>query len=355
MKKVLSILLICCVLAGSAVIMSSCSGGSKGEINVYNWGDYKADGSDGFFDTVEKFEEETGITVNYTTYETNEELYNILKTSNSNYDVIIPSDYMIEKLKDEGLLQKLDMKKIPNAEDILDALKNPVYDSKGEYSVPYSWNVTGLVYNKKMVNYKPDSWKALWDKKLKGKILQFNNNRDAYAIAMQLCGISPEKFDTADVDKATLKLKEQKPLLKKYVMDQVFLEMEKDQSAIAPYYAGDIFTMMKNNKNLVGVLPKEGSNLFVDAMCIPKSAENVDGAHKFINFMTRADISAENARYITYASPVKSAKKLLPKALRESELVYPPESYTKKCYTFRNIDNKTYSYMQEQFVKLMSK
>lgn len=359
MKKLLSIILICCVLAASAVIMTSCSG-SKGEINVYNWGDYKADGSDkgdgtNYKDTIAEFEEETGITVNYTTYETNEELYNILKSSNSSYDVIIPSDYMIEKLKDEGLLQKLDMKKIPNAKDILDNLKNPVYDQKGEYSVPYSWNVTGLVYNKKKVNYKPDSWKALWDKNLKGNILQFNNNRDAYAIAMQLCGINPEKFDKKDIDKATAKLKEQKPLLKKYVMDQVFLEMEKDQSAIAPYYAGDIFTMMKNNKNLVGVLPKEGSNLFVDAMCIPKNAENVDGAHKFINFMTKAEISAANAEYITYASPVKSAKKLLPKDLRESELVYPPESYTKKCYTFRNIDKKTYSYMQEQFVKLMSK
>lgn len=354
MKKFLSILLACVLLAASAAVMSSCSGGSKGEINVYNWGDYIADGSDDYLDTIAKFEEETGITVNYTTYETNEELYNILKSSNSSYDVIIPSDYMVEKLISEGLLQKLDSGKIPNSKDIMDKLKNPVYDPKGEYSVPYSWNVTGLVYNKTMVKNKPDSWTSLWDKSLKGNILQFNNNRDAYAIAMQLCGINPEKFDKKDVDKATVKLKEQKPLLKKYVMDQVFLEMEKDQSAIAPYYAGDIYTMMKNNKNLVGVLPKEGSNLFVDAMCIPKNAENADGAHKFIDFMTRADISAANSEYITYASPVKSAKKLLPKDLSSSELVYPSDEYMKKCYTFRNVDDETYAYMQEQFVKLMS-
>lgn len=359
MKKILSVILACCILAGTAAVMSSCSGDTNGEINVFNWGDYKADGSeksDGsyFKDTVAEFEEETGITVNYTTYETNEELYKLLKSSNSSYDVIIPSDYMIEKLKDEGLIQKLDKKKIPNAKNILDSLKNPVYDPKDEYSVPYTWNVTGLVYNKEKVNYNPDSWNALWDKSLKGNILQFNNSRDAYAIAMQLCGINPEKFNKKDVDKATKKLKEQKPLLKKYVMDQIFLEMEKNQSSIAPYYAGDIFTMMKNNKNLAGVLPKEGSNLFVDAMCIPKSAENVDGAHKFINFMTKAEISAENAEYNTYASPVKGAKELLPKAQRESELVYPPEEYIKKCYTFRNIDNETYKYMQEQFIKLMS-
>lgn len=360
MKKLLSILIVTTIVISSAAVMSSCSGGSNGEINVYNWVDYFADGSEKddnsyYKDTIADFEEETGITVNYTTYETNEELYNLLKSSNTSYDVIIPSDYMVEKLKDEGLLQKLDFKKIPNYKDIMDNLKNPVYDSKGEYSVPYSWNVTGLVYNKTMVKNKPDSWNALWDKNLKGKILQFNNSRDAYAIAMQLCGINPEKFTKKDIDKATEKLKEQKPLLKKYVMDQVFTEMEKDQSAIAPYYAGDVYMMTTNNDNLVGVLPKEGSNLFVDAMCIPKNAENVDGAHKFINYMTKAEVSAANAEYITYASPVKSAKKLLPKELSESELVYPPDSYLKKCYTFRNVSDDTYAYMGEQFTKLMSK
>ena len=354
MKKFICILTVCALLFTSAAIMSSCSS-YDGEINVYNWGDYVAEGSDGNIDTIDKFEEEYNIKVNYTTYETNEELYNLLKSSNTSYDVIIPSDYMVEKLKTEGLLQKLDINKIPNASDIMDNLKKPPYDLKGEYSVPYSWNVTGLVYNKKMVKNNPDSWKALWDKNLKGKILQFSNDRDAYAIAMQLCSVDPTNFDKKGVDKATVKLKEQKPLLKKYVMDQVFAEMEKDQAAVAPYYAGDIYTMMKNNKNLVGVLPKEGSNLFVDAMCIPKNAENVEGAHKFINYMTRADISAANSKYITYASPVKSAKKLLPKKQRESNLVYPPDEYLEKCYTFRNVSDDTYAYMQEQFTKLISK
>lgn len=353
MKRFISLIIAALIIVSSAAVMSSCSS-YEGEINVYNWGDYIAEGSDGNIDTIAKFEKEYNIKVNYTTYDTNEELYNLLSSSNTSYDVIIPSDYMVEKLKDEGLLQKLDMKKIPNADGIMDNLKKPVYDSTGEYSVPYSWNVTGFVYNKDKVKNKPDSWNALWDKNLKGQILQFNNSRDAYAIAMQLCGVNPEKFDTKGVDKATAKLKEQKPLLKKYVMDQVFGEMEKNQSAIAPYYAGDIYTMMKNNNKLVGVLPKEGSNLFVDAMCIPKNAENVEGAHKFINYMTRADISAANSKYITYASPVKSAKKLLPKEQSGSELVYPPESYLKKCYTFRNVDDKIYAYMQEQFVKLMS-
>ena len=185
-------------------------------------------------------------------------------------------------------------------------------------------------------------------------MLMFSNSRDAYAIAMQLCGITPDTFTKADVDKATEKLKEQKPLLKKYVMDQTFNEMERDQSAMAPYYAGDIYTMTTNNDSLVGVLPEEGSNLFVDAMCIPKSAQNVDGALKFINFMTRPEISAANMDSVTYASPVEGAKELMDEEVASSELVYPPESYLDKCYTFKNVDDEVYTYMQEKFIEIMS-
>lgn len=349
MKRLLCVLLSVVFLGSVAVTLSSCSGTSS-EINVYCWGDYFSDGSDDYMDTIAEFEDETGITVNLTSYETNEQLYDILSGSNSTYDVIFPSDYMVEKLIDEKLIQKLDYSKIPNYENVLDDFKGMSYDPKEEYTVPYLWNVTGLVYNKTMLDYEPDSWEALWDKNLKGKILQFDNSRDAYAIAMQLCGITPDTFDKKDVDVATKKLEEQKPLLKKYVMDQAFNEMEKNQSAIAPYYAGDIYMMTTSNDKLVGVLPKEGSNLFVDVMCIPKSAENVDGAHAFIDFMTRADISAANSEYDTYASPVKGAKELIEdKDLTSSELVYPPSDYLKKCYTFRNIDNETYTYLKDKF------
>ena len=278
----------------------------------------------------------------------------MLKSSNSNYDVVFPSDYMVEKLKNEKLLKKLDLAKIPNQKKIIDRFTNMDYDKGNNYSIPYSWNVTGLVYNKTMVKGKPESWNSLWDKSLSGSILMFNNSRDAYAIAMQMCGINPAAFTKADVDKATVKLKEQKPLLKKYAMDQTFTEMENNQSAIAPYYAGDIYTMMTNNEDLVGVLPEEGSNLFVDSMCIPKSAQNIDGAYNFINFMTEPENSAANMDYITYASPVDGAKQLIDKDVADSELVYPPDSYLDKCYTFRDVDEDVYSYMQEQFVKLMS-
>ena len=256
---------------------------------------------------------------------------------------------MVEKLISEGLVQKLDYSKIPNSENILPAFKNMSFDPDNEYTVPYLWNVTGFVYNKTMVSGSPDNWDALWDSSLKGKILQFDNSRDAYAIAMQMCGINPSDFTKADVDTATEKLKEQKPLLKKYVMDQVFNEM------IAPYYAGDIYMMTTENEDLVGVLPKDGSNLFVDSMCIPKSSENLENAYKFIDFMTRADVSAANSEYDTYASPVKGAKELIEdEELTSSELVYPPDEYLEKCYTFRNVDEETYNYLREKFLELKS-
>ena len=354
MKRLISLTLAVLMLSGIAALFASCESSYDGEINVYNWGEYVADGSDGTEDIIAKFEQEYNIKVNYTTYETNEELYNLIKSSNSSYDVIFPSDYMVEKLASEDLIQELDLSKIPNRELIMDRFKNMGYDKGNKYSIPYSWNVTGLVYNKTMVKGSPKGWDTLWDKSLKGSILMFNNSRDAYAIAMQRCRINPESFTKDDIDKATEKLKEQKPLLKKYAMDQTFTEMENSQSAAAPYYAGDIYTMTTNNEDLVGVLPEEGSNLFVDNMCIPKDASNVEGAHKFINFMTTPENSAANMDYITYASPVKGAKELIDEDISGSELVYPPESYLDKCYTFRNVDEEVYSYMQEQFVKLMS-
>jgi spermidine/putrescine transport system substrate-binding protein len=354
MKRVISLILATLICLSCAVVLGSCGTSYDGEINVYNWGEYISDGSEDYVDVISQFEQEYNIKVNYTTYETNEELYNILSSSNSSYDVVIPSDYMIEKLIKEDLLQKLDYSNIPNYEDVMDRFKNPSYDPDNEYSVPYQWGVVGIVYNKEMVKEKPDSWEDLWNSDLSGSILQFNNSRDAYAIAMQLCGIDPTTFTKEDVDKATKKLKEQKPLLKKYVMDQVFAEMENDQSAIAPYYAGDIKTMMDNNENLDCALPKEGSNLYVDAMCIPKCAQNKEGAEKFINFMTSAEISKANSEYIGYATPVQGAYDLLDDDTKNNTFIYPEDSYLDKCYTFKNVDTEYYAYMQEQFVKLMS-
>lgn len=355
MKKFVCIILTLLLVFCSVITFTSCGESEGNYVNVYNWGEYISDGSEDYVDLIDKFEKEYNIKVNYTTYETNEELYNILKTTNSQYDVIIPSDYMVEKLINEGLVQKLNLDNIPNRKGLMEKFKYPEFDPTGEYTVPYMWGVVGMVYNTTMVDYEPDSWQCLWDEKLSGSILQFNNSRDAYAISMQLCNINPNNFTKDDVDIASKKLLEQKPILKKYVMDQVFAEMENNQAAIAPYYMGDIIMMMDNNENLACALPKEGSNLYVDSMCIPTCAQNKEGAEKFINFMTAPQNSKDNSDYIGYSTPVQGAYELLDKETRENEFIYPSDEYLDKCYSFKDIDQDVYIYMQEEFIRVMAK
>ena len=358
MKKIISIVL-CAVMAGSsAACFAGCGStdgtANKGEVNVYNWGEYVANGEDDLMDVIEEFEKETGIKVNYTTYETNEELYNMLKSSNVSYDVIVPSDYMISKLINENLLLEIDYDNIPNYQYINDRFKKLDCDPESKYTVCYNWGVTAMVYDKTKVKNKPTSWNALWDKNLKGDILMFNNSRDAMAIAMQLCGIDPSSCTKADVDKAAKKLKEQKPLLKKYVMDQVFTEMESSQAAIASYYAGDIAMMMEENEDLDYAFPEDGSNLFYDAFCIPACSKNKENAEAFINFMEKPEIAAENCKYLRYGTPNDAALEYLPDEIKDSELTFPSDEYLDKCYVFSDVDDEVYAYMQEQFVKIQA-
>lgn len=361
MKKIISFVLCAVLICTSAALFAGCGSGSgsgssenKGEVNVYNWGDYVANGMDGLKDVVAEFEKETGIKVNYTTYDTNEELYNMLKNSNAEYDVIVPSEYMVTKLKSEDMLMELNFDNIPNYKYINERFKKLPCDPEGKYTVCYDWGVTAMIYDKTKVDKKPTSWEALWDPKLKGQILMINNSRDAMGIAMQLCGINPSNFTKADVDKAAAKLREQKPLVKKYVMDQVFTEMEGSQAAIAPYYAGDISVIMENNKNLDYAFPESGSNLFYDSFCIPKTCKNKENAEAFINFMNKPEIAAENCKYLLYGTPNDGALEYLDEDIKNSELTFPSDEYVKKCYTFSDVDPEVYAYMQEQFLKIQS-
>ncbi len=360
MKKIICVIL-CLLMLVLPIVLSGCSGsgGFEGEINVYNWGEYISNGDDDTLDVIAEFEKRYNIKVNYTNFETNEELYNILSNSNSSYDVIIPSDYMVSKLREEGMLEKIDFNNIPNYKYIMENYKKSSYDPTGEYSVPYSWCVVALGYNKTMIEEgSVKGFSDLWSEENKGKILMFNNSRDAMAIAMQMCDppINPgqDSFTKEDIDRATEKLIEQKPLLKKYVMDQVFTEMENSQAAIAPYYAGDIYSMMGNNEDLTYCLPQEGSNLFVDAMCIPTCCQNKEYAELFINFMCEPEIAKANAEYIGYATPNTAAHDMLDDEIKNCDLIYPPQEYIDKCYTFSNIPNDIYVYMQEKFVKACS-
>lgn len=361
MKKILCVIL-CLLMLLLPLTLSGCEsglGGYEGEINVYNWGEYISNGDDGTLDVIDEFEKRYNIKVNYTNFETNEELYNILSNSNSSYDVIIPSDYMVSKLREEGMLEKIDFENIPNYKYIMDRYKTSSYDPNGEYSVAYTTCVVALGYNPKVLGHDDvTGFKDLWDEKNAGKILMFNNSRDAMAISMQLCDppIDPgaQTFTRDDIDRATEKLVSQKPLLKKYVMDQVFTEMEGSQAGITPYYAGDIYTMMDNNPDLKYCLPEEGSNLFVDAMCIPTCCQNKEYAELFINFMCDPEVALANAEYIGYGTPNSGAYDMLDEEIKACELIYPPEEYLDKCYTFSNIPSDVYVYMQEKFVKACS-
>lgn len=359
MKKIISTILVAILAASSVACLSGCGGAktveNKGEVNVYNWGEYISNGEDDTMDVIDEFEKKTGIKVNYTTYETNEELYNMLKNSNVSYDVIIPSEYMISKLIDEDMLFELDYSNIPNYDNLMDRFKKLDCDPKGKYTVCYSWGVTAMVYDKTKVSTKPTTWDALWNNDLSGQILMFNNSRDAMAISMQLCGINPSDCTKENVDTAAKKLADQKPLLKKYVMDQVFTEMENSQAAIAPYYAGDIVTMMDNNDDLDYAMPVDGANLFYDAMCIPTCSKNKENAEAFINFMQDPEVAAANCEYLNYATPnQKTYDEFLDDEMKKSELIFPSDEYLDKCYVFTNVSDEVYSYMQEQFVKIQA-
>lgn len=314
-------------------------------LNVYNWGEYISDGQEGTLDVNKAFEERYGIQVNYTNYESNENMYNKLKSGGANYDVVIPSDYMIAKLVEENMLRELDYSNIPNYKYIVEKYKNLYYDPENKFSVPYTVGMVGLIYNTTMVEGNPDSWGILWDEKYAGKILMFNNPRDAFGIAQFYAGQSINTTDVAEWDKSIELLKEQNPLVASYVMDEVYNKMEHGDAALAPYYAGDFLTMYDVNPDLAFVYPKEGVNFFVDAMCVPKNAENPEAAELYINFMLEEDVAVANANYICYASPHKLVLESDDYDLKGNEVLYPAEKDMPKTEMYENLDYDTQQYM----------
>ena len=307
-------------------------------INVYNWGEYISTGEDGSMNVNAEFTKETGIRVNYTTFEDNESMYSKLAGGGANYDVIFPSDYMVSKLIQEKLIRKLDFKDIPNFQHIDQDYRNPVYDPKNEYSVPYTWGVTGIFYNKKHVTEPVDSWKILWNPKYSGKILMFDNPRDSFGIAQKILGFSYNTKSISEWDAAASLLEKQKPLVQAYVMDQIFDKMSSGEAWLAPYYAGDAVTLVKENPNIGFSIPtKEGTNFFVDAMCVPTSAQHPKEAEKYIDFLCRPDVAAANMETVGYSTPETEARKLMPEEMRDNPIFYPPKSIIKKSETYVNL------------------
>ena len=314
-------------------------------LNVYNWGEYISDGSDDTLDVNAEFEKKYGINIIYSNYESNENMYNKLSSGGANYDVIIPSDYMIARLVEEDMLEELDFSNIPNYKYIVDKYKDLYYDPENKFSVPYTVGMVGLIYNTTMVEGEPDSWGALWDERYKGNILMFNNPRDAFGIAQFYLGQSINTKSVEDWNKAIDALKAQNHLVSSYVMDEVFNKMERGDAALAPYYAGDFLTMYDVNPDLAFVYPKEGVNFFVDAMCIPKNAQNKEAAELYINFMLEEDIAVANANYICYASPHELVLESDDYDLKGDPVLYPAEEDVPKTEMFENLDYETQNYM----------
>ncbi len=309
--------------------------GQNVSLNIYNWGLYISDGSDGSVDVLSAFEELTGIQINYTTFDTNESMYAKLKSGGASYDVIFPSDYMLGKMANEGMLLPLNKENIPNLAKIGPEYMDQAYDPGNVYSVPYTWGVVGITYNKDMVDEADleQGWNILWDPRYTGQILQFNNSRDCFAMALKVLGRSMNPDSQEDIDDALVKLQEQKPLVQAYVMDEVFDKMEGGEAALAPYYAGDGLTMIAENDRLGMFIPEEGTIQYVDAMCIPASSQNQEAAEMFINYLCEVDVALHNALFIQYTSPVTAVRELLPEELRDSELMYPdPEIVARSEY-----------------------
>lgn len=306
-------------------------------INVYNWGEYISNGTDGSLDVNEEFTRRTGIEVNYTTFDSNESLYSKLAGGGADYDVIIPSDYMISKMINENMLAELDYANIPNFENIDEQFRDPEYDPGCAYSVPYTWGTLGLFYNTDYVTEEITSWSSLWDEQYSGKILMFDNPRDAFAIAQVRLGYSLNSTDPEEWNEAAELLKEQKPLVQAYVMDQIFDKMESGEAWLAPYYSGDAGVLVENNENIMFVIPEEGTNYFVDAMCIPITSTHKTEAELYINFMCDPEIAGANMDYVGYSTPISAAKEYLAEEVISNPIYYPDEETLSRTEVFINL------------------
>ena len=321
-------------------------------LNVYNWGEYISDGSDSSIDVNKEFEKLTGIKVNYTTFESNETMYSQLKGGGVSYDIIIPSDYMIARLKSENMLKSFEPDKLSNYHYINKAYKGLYFDKDNKYSVAYNVGMVGVIYNQALIGTPEFSWGALWDEKYKNMSLNFSNPRDGFMTAQMLLGQSLNTTNKKDWDKALQKMKEGKSVLQSYVMDEIYGKMETGEAAIGPYYAGDYLTMLDTNEDLRFFYPKEGTNIFVDSVCIPACVKNYKAALLYINFLMEPEIALANAEYIGYASPNDAVVNNEDYCYYKNEILYPkPENMPKTEYYY-DLDEEIRSYYEKLWIDL---
>ena len=309
-------------------------------LNVYNWGEYIEQS------TIDMFEEKYSyIDVNYTTYDSNEAMYSKIVSGAASYDIVIPSDYMVSKLIQEGMLAELDYSNIPNFKYVGEVYKNLSYDPENKYTVPYFWGTVVIIYNSRHVDeadVADESLDLLWNEKYAGKILMFDNPRDSFGIALTKLGYSMNSETDSEWLEAAKILSEQKPIVQAYVMDAIFDKMESGEAWIAPYYAGDALIIQETNPDVKFFIPKEGTNMFFDSMCVLNTTEHKKEAELFINFMCEPEIAAMNAETVGYATPNTEAEKLLDPEITKNPLVYPDDEYLKEnTEVFVNLTQKT--------------
>ena len=372
-KRILSLALATLLLLIPVLCMTSChkESGNTVTLYVYNWGEYMSDGSEGTTDVNEEFEKwyfETygvKVQVNYSTYSSNESMYAKLSSGSVNYDVVVPSDYMIERMIAEDMLAELNFENIPHIQNIHpdffgEDARFDYYDPQNKYAVPYMYGMIGIIYNKTMVDEADiGSWDLMWNEKYQGNILQFNNSRDAFGTAQYFKGLDVNSKSETEWRQALALLKEQKPILQGYVMDEIFNKMENGSAAIAAYYAGDFLSMHENNEDLEFFYPAEGTNLYVDAMCVPKSSRNKEIAERYIDFMLIEEYAVANAEYTYYASPNKAVRdneeyKEYMNSIKEGgyDLMYATDSVSTSSY--KNLGGEQLIMLNELWEELKS-
>ncbi|MDD6188136.1 MAG: ABC transporter substrate-binding protein [Clostridiales bacterium] len=356
MKKILALALAVLMLSGT---LTGCSGGEKQRVvNVCSWGEYIDT------DLITQFEEATGIKVNYQTAESNEALYSLLKSGGADFDVIVPSDYMIARLIAEDMLAELNYNNIPNYAKIDQRYKGLSYDPENKYTVPYTWGTMGIIYNSSMVEEEITSWSAMFDEKYAGNVLLIGNSRDAFAMGLLYLGYDVNTTNEAEIREAyqLLANANAKGVYQGKVMDEIFQKMEGGNAAIGTYYAGDYLTMLENNEDLRYVVPEEGSNWFVDAMCVLKSAQHKEEAEAWINFIASTEASLKNMDYIWYASPNTEALEQYPAYYEETygepldmelyEIMAAPLEVLERCELYTNLPSDILNLYNDLWIQL---